>query len=147
MQFIIISCPSCPKHLASFRQSFPDKRGARWSQGAGKWPALGDKRRSRWLWPEQRVCRGGFSSDWGSGVSCSLNRCCTWPCVVGACHNSGSAGRPCCRLEGCGRSRASLESARPFGGCAEPWGPGRLCSTAHVSFCFAALSPSPAALT
>lgn len=39
------------------------------------------------------MCRGGFSSDSGSGVSCSLNRCCTWPCVVGACHNSGVAAR------------------------------------------------------
>lgn len=39
------------------------------------------------------MCRGGFSSDFGSGVSCSLNRCCTWPCVVGACHNSGAAAR------------------------------------------------------
>lgn len=93
MQFIIISCPSCPKHLASFRQSFPDKRGARWSHGAGEGTALDDERRSRWLWPEQRVCRGGFSSDSGWGVSCSLNRCCTWPCAVGACHNSGLAAR------------------------------------------------------
>lgn len=39
------------------------------------------------------VHRGGLSSDSGSGVRRSLNRCCTWPCAVGACHNSGVAAR------------------------------------------------------
>lgn len=43
-------------------------------------------------------CAGEASPQtFSSGVSCSLNRCCTWPCVVGACHNSGAAARtdPC----------------------------------------------------
>lgn len=45
------------------------------------------------------------------------------------------------------RQGGSLLSDRPFGGCAEARGSGRLCSAARISFCFPALSPSPAELT
>lgn len=77
MQFVKISCPSCPKHLASLRQPRTEAQGGRGAaQGRGEggpWVPAG----LRVPFPAQQGVLGPAVSC-GSGYAHSLNQCRAW---------------------------------------------------------------------